>query len=173
MDLNPNPEVASYLLQGDGQIPNNPKLPLLVYSGIASGAGEAIASLIEETVDGNHWRASWRWGVFDYHHFHSNAHEALGCFRGTATVLFGGENGQKARLQAGDFVVIPAGVGHKLLDSEGGCQVVGAYPVGQSHDMHYGDPDEYDAVREQVSKTPLPEADPLYGAEGLLMREWS
>lgn len=171
--LNACPEVVAHQLEGDGKIPNNPILPLFVYLGVASGDSEAIASLFETTVDTNHWRASWRWGVYNYHHFHSNAHEALGCYRGSATILFGGENGVVVNVKAGDFVVIPAGVGHKLLNSSGSFSVVGSYPVGQSHDMRYGDEKEYDAAVKRVAETALPESDPLYGDHGPLAEYWS
>ena len=167
------PNVVAHQLEGDGMIPNNPILPLLAYLGVVIGDSEAIASIFETTVDSNQWRASWRWSVYDYHHFHSNAHEALGCYRGSATILFGGESGIEVDVKAGDFVVIPAGVGHKLLKSSGGFNVVGSYPVGQSHDMRYGDETEYDTVLKRVTETPLPESDPLYGDRGPLAKHWN
>ncbi len=58
------------------------------------------------------WPPQWRGGVFAYHHFHSNAHEALAVYAGEAELVLGGEYGQPMRMTAGDVVILPAGTGH-------------------------------------------------------------
>ncbi len=111
-------------------------------------------------------------GIYSYHHYHSTAHEVLGVYQGGATVQFGGEKGPAVSVAAGDVVVIPAGVAHKLLDVPGSLRVVGAYPAGQSWDMNYGREGERPAADRNIAAVPAPEQDPLYGAEGPLVELW-
>ena len=170
----PHPGIIAHLLPDDGSIPNNPELPLLIYPGAfdVSGDGRADASVIREAFHRNGWGNSWVNGVFSYHHYHAEAHEVLGCFSGSATVLFGGEEGVEVEIMAGAAVVIPAGVGHKNLGCSSDFGVVGAYPPGQSPDMKYGEPDERPASLEAIANTPAPEKDPVVGGEGPLLSQW-
>ncbi len=101
--------VREYLFEDDGRIPNNRTQPLLVYSKPpAVRAGLVIARHCSR--DG--WGGAWVNGVFSYHHYHSNAHEVLCVVSGSASIAFGGPEGETVEVQAGDVVVIPAGVGH-------------------------------------------------------------
>jgi uncharacterized protein YjlB len=81
---------------------------------------------MEERFLANHWTNSWRNGIYTFHHFHSTSHEVLGIYRGSASVRLGGEHGQDLIVEAGDVVVIPAGVGHKNLGATRQFGVVGA-----------------------------------------------
>jgi uncharacterized protein YjlB len=76
-------------------------------------------------------------------------------------------------VQAGDVVIIPAGVAHKNLGSSGDFRVVGAYPHGQSPDMQYGKSGERPSADEAIAATSLPKADPVYGVSGLLIKHWN
>jgi uncharacterized protein YjlB len=165
------PEVQKYLFKDDGRIPNNPTLPLLLYSKALPTRGD-LPSICEELFRNNGWGGSWRNGVFTYHHYHSTAHEVLGIVRGTARIAFGGEAGVTVEVAAGDVAVIPAGVGHRNLGSSRDFLVVGAYPEGQSWDLRTGEPDERPEVLENIRKVPLPETDPVFGDEGPLHEHW-
>jgi uncharacterized protein YjlB len=154
----------------DGKIPNNPTLPLLVYRD-AFEAEDGVASCKALFVS-NGWGGVWVNGIFSYHHYHSNAHEALGIARGSATVIFGGEQGEQLDLVAGDIVVIPAGVGHCRVTSSIDLRVVGAYPLGQSPDLRTGDPSERPAVLTRIHAVALPTTDPVYGPGGPLLTHW-
>jgi uncharacterized protein YjlB len=172
MDLQPrNVEVQAHLFEDDGRIPNNPTLPLLIYPQVLP-ASAGLPSGCEALFHDNGWGGSWRDGVFSYHHYHSTAHEVLGVVRGSARIAFGGEAGVTAEVEAGDVVVIPAGVGHCNLGSSGGFLVVGAYPRGQSWDLRTGEPGERPEVLENIRKVPLPETDPVFGDEGPLVEHW-
>jgi uncharacterized protein YjlB len=71
-------------------------------------------------------------------------------------------------------VVIPAGVGHCRVDSSDDFSVVGAYPRGQeSYDLRIGEKGERPEVVENIRGIPLPEADPLFGEDGPLLRHWA
>ncbi len=170
--LSDSPSVQTHLFKDDGKVPNNPALPLLVYQKVIDDSHPNLAGLFEELYVKNGWQAAWRWSVYDYHHYHSTAHEALGCFRGNATVLFGGDSGVEVEISPGDLVVIPAGVGHKNLRWSAGFQVSGGYPPNQNWDMNYAKPEEHGPAIANIAKVPLPETDPLYGADGPLVEFW-
>lgn len=80
-----------YFFKDDGQIPNS-KFPLLVYLNTFSLTGPKGGDWAESTFASNHWTNSWRWGVYPFHHFHSNTHEVLGVFKGNALLQMGGKN---------------------------------------------------------------------------------
>jgi uncharacterized protein YjlB len=161
-------EPESYRFEDDGRIPNS-RLPLLLYR----QALPADPAMLERVFAQHGWSNSWRDGIFDYHHFHSNAHEVLGFARGEARVCFGGPNGQVLTARAGDVVVIPAGVGHCNQGQSPDLLVVGAYPGGVDYDVRRGAPAERDAVLRNIGRVPLPQHDPVAGSDGALVRIWS
>src|SRR5829696_5531696 len=166
-------EVREHLFQDDGRIPNDPTLPLLVYLQALDGT-ELDPSRRKELLAENGWGGAWVDGVFPYHHYHSNAHEVLCVVGGSANLTFGGPEGETVRVEAGDVVVIPAGVGHCNEGSHGGFSVVGAYPRGQeAYDLRTGEENERPEVLENIRNVPLPESDPLFGEKGPLLERWS
>jgi len=155
-----------------GGIPNNPRLPAIVRHDVEAIVDDPEAC--EELFASNGWAGSWRDGIFAFHHFHSNAHEALGIVSGEVTVLLGGPDGQEVRLASGDVVVLPAGTGHKRQAATPDLLVIGAYPRGQErYDLHRGDPAELEAVRANIARVPLPESDPVGGRRGPLVPAWT
>ncbi|MBX6321926.1 MAG: cupin domain-containing protein [Rhodospirillaceae bacterium] len=165
------PAVRLHRFADDGRIPNNPRLPLLVYPGVLPRQGD-VAAACERLFQANGWGGGWRDGIFPYHHFHSTAHEVLGIVRGSARVLFGGQSGVAVDVEAGDVVVIPAGVGHKRLAASPDLLVVGAYPHGQPVDLCKGEAGAADRVRAAIARVPVPPADPVHGPDGPLVRHW-
>ena len=165
-------QVEAHVFEDDGRIPNNPELPLLVFPGALAGADDPNArfrALLEE----NGWGGAWRGEVFPDHHYHSTSHEVLGVVSGGARLTFGGRAGVTLEVDAGDVVVIPAGVGHKNEGSGAGFSVIGAYPRGQeSFDLRTGEPGERPEVLENIRNVPLPERDPVFGEEGPLIHHW-
>lgn len=166
------PQVASHLLKDNGKIPNNDKLPLLAYRGAVNLSSSDPAAIFEGIFASNQWTGSWRNGIFPFHHYHSTAHEVLGVYRGSATVMLGGEDGVTLELEPGDVVIIPAGVGHKRVDSRDGLGVVGAYPSGQSPDMCREHERQHQHRVENVARVSLPVLDPVYGSDGPLFDHW-
>lgn len=152
----------------DGVIPNNPSLSVIFYKGVFKDNPEKI----EKTFNDNDWTNSWTGGVFDYHHYHSNTHEVLGVRSGSATLQLGGEQGQTVKISTGDVAVLPAGTGHKKLESSKDFRIVGAYPGGIQQNLKTGEPDERPYVLEDIQDTPLPMTDPVYGKQGPLLDEW-
>lgn len=167
------PNAVVHLFEDDGIFPNNAKLPLVLYQGAMKLPKREPALTIEETFRTHAWVSSWRNGIFPYHHYHSTAHEVLGVSCGSAQVRLGGDhNGQTFVVQAGDVIVIPAGVAHKSLGSTFDFQVIGAYPTGQNYDMNYGELGERPQADQNIAQVPLPKLDPVYGKGGLLAGHW-
>ena len=83
----------------DGSIPNNPRLPFLVYRGAIDLSGTPDPEeVIEKTFARHGWGDMWRNGIYPYVHYHSMIHEALGIARGRARVRFGGAQGEELDL---------------------------------------------------------------------------
>ena len=162
-------EPQALMLQPDDRMPNS-RLPVQIYREAIRLDAANKAGDIDRLFETNGWRGIWRDGVYDFHHFHSNAHEALGVARGEATLKLGGESGREVEVGPGDALLLPAGTGHCRLRASENFVVIGAYPPGQEH---------YDICRDRtpeaelrISKVRLPESDPIGGAEGPLLRLW-
>jgi len=170
------------LLRDDGRFPNNGILPLLVYpqaveidspgkNGVKASSGDA-ALAVERIFHANGWGSSWRNGVYPYQHYHSTAHEVLGVYAGSSEVLFGGDQGLRCVVRAGDVVLIPAGVAHVRLAASADFRVVGAYPAGQQVDMRYGREGERPEADESIARVPIPDTDPVFGERGPVIELW-
>ena len=164
--------IITHILQDDGVFPNNARRPLLVYRSALSLPDRDPASIVEALFAANRWGGAWRNGVYGFHHYHSTAHEVLGVYGGRAEIQLGGDRGVVVLVQRGDVLVIPAGVAHKNLSPEAGLRVVGAYPAGTAPDMNYGNPAERPLADGNIERTPLPQADPVYGPDGPLSIHW-
>jgi uncharacterized protein YjlB len=157
----------------DGSIPNNPRLPFLVYRNAIDLSGTPNPeAVIEATFAQNGWGDMWRNGIYPYVHYHSMIHEALGIARGRAKVRFGGAHGRDMDVGAGDVVVLPAGTGHQCLWASPELVVIGAYPRTGRYDLCRGSKAEHAKALDAISKVPVPKTDPLYGEDGPLCRLW-
>jgi uncharacterized protein YjlB len=165
---NPTMQPETFYFKDDGKIPNN-KYPLLLYrKGFANTEKKGAASQLIKQFAANNWTNSWDNGVYSFHHYHSTSHEVLGIYAGSALLQLGGEQGEKVKVEAGDIIVIPAGVGHKKLGASNDFGVVGAYPDGREWDLLKGDAGERPKADKNIAALPIPDFDPLLGkAEGL------
>ncbi|KAI1379212.1 RmlC-like cupin domain-containing protein [Hypoxylon crocopeplum] len=111
----------------------------------------------------------WRFTMYSTTHYHSTTHEVLCISRGKAKLCFGGEDNPgkvEKDVEQGDVLILPAGVGHRLLEVlTGGFEMVGSYPKGCNWDMCYGKKGEEAKVR-SIAKVPWFEKDPIYGDKG-------
>jgi len=162
----------AYHFADDGHIPNS-RYPLLVYRQAFEARGPAGAVWLEQHFAGHRWTNSWRNGVYPFHHYHSTSHEVLGVYAGSARLQLGGEGGRAVAVQAGDILVIPAGVGHKKLAASPDFGVVGAYPDGRHWDLLRGEPGERPLADQHIAALPRPSTDPLLGASGGLLLQWA
>ncbi|MCE5977603.1 cupin [Pseudomonas sp. JR33AA] len=163
--------VQALYFEDDGATPNS-RFPVLFYRLTLDASGHT-ASAFEALFAAHQWTPLWRDGIFDYHHFHPNAHEALGIACGWARLMLGGECGQSVSVKRGDVLVLPAGTGHRCIECSDDFLVVGAYPQGQE-DYAIQRPDSATHARAmaRIAKVPLPEQDPVSGIRGALMTYW-
>lgn len=163
---------SAYHIPSHALIPNTSphNHPLLIYH--SAFPPSTSPSTLESHLPTNLITPQWRYTMYTTTHYHSTTHEVLCVFSGRAKLLFGGEDNPgkvEAEVCAGDAIVVPAGVGHRLLedldDGGSGFQMVGGYPKGCSWDMCYGKEGEEGKAGE-VRGVEWLERDPLYGDDG-------
>ena len=170
--VNQDAEVSHHIFGSDKIWPNNKLLPVLVYKCVFEFDNNDCAGEIEKHFKENNWSNSWKDGVFQYHHYHSNTHEVLGISKGSIMLNLGGDDGDIITLSKGDVIVIPAGVAHKNVGSSDDFECVGAYPKGQQYDINKGDEGERPATDETILKVEIPQTDPVFGNKGPILEHW-
>jgi uncharacterized protein YjlB len=165
------PEAFSFA--DDGSIPNNPRLPFLIYRGAIDLKGSPDPEeVVERAFAANRWGEMWRNGIYPYAHYHSMIHEAMGLARGRAKVRFGGAGGREIEIAAGDVCVLPAGTGHQGLWTSPDLVVIGAYPPNGKYDLCRGSKADHARAIAAIAEVPPPATDPVFGAAGPLTQLW-
>src|SRR6267378_8018734 len=59
------PLIEQHWFDDDGVVPNNPRLPLVVYRGVLE-SGPGAAAACETLFAGNGWSGGWRGDVYPY-----------------------------------------------------------------------------------------------------------
>ena len=168
---NQNFRFVSRIFHECGVFPNNENLPLVVFKSPLKDA-RIVPEYFEKIFTDNGWPAAWRNGLYDFHHYHSRAHEVLGVYSGWVRACFGGPQGEILAAEKGDVIIIPAGVAHCNKGQSSDFKVVDGYPVGQPVDMMYGKPEERPQADRNISQVCLPTSGPVFGIDGLLMELW-
>lgn len=165
---------SAIYLQAKAAMLNNSHLPVLIYRKVFDDKTANKDKQFQHYFTQNDWKGIWKDGLYDYDHFHSSSHEALGVASGTVEVQLGGEGGKTLTLEAGDLIVLPAGTGHKRVRGSENLVIIGAYPAGQeNYDICRSRTDTSGAIETAIAAVPLPQSDPLYGASGPLPQQWN
>ncbi|GEK91930.1 cupin domain-containing protein [Alkalibacterium kapii] len=165
--------VKAFRLEENPPYPNHP-LPVLYYPDALNDILEKndIAENVLGFFSDNGYSNGWVNGIYDYHHFHSNTHEVLGCIAGRSTVQLGGPGKEEYPFNKGDVILLPAGVAHKLTESTEDFKIVGAYPNGMEPDIQRGDAQDYDTVQKRSYDTLVPATDPVTKFKGPVQEYW-
>jgi uncharacterized protein YjlB len=153
----------------DGGVPNN-ALPVLIYHSVIPPDTSDNAEYLEHLFRTNGWPPQWRYPVYTFTHFHSNTHEALGVYAGSAKLQLGGEHGKIIEVNVGDVLLLPAGIGHKQISADEDFMLVGAYPPDVKADLCHDELPQLAARTKAVNAVPLPATDPVTGhTEGSML----
>lgn len=158
-------------LEARGFIPNNPRLPLVLYEGAFPSDTDDLAAQMEKRFTENGWPPLWRNGIYDYDHYHTQGHEVLGIAAGSAELVLGGEGGRTIQVRTGDVLLLPAGTGHRCIRHSDNLLVIGAYPPGQGADIVQKAATP--AMLNQIAVLSFPATDPVQGADGPLSTLWA
>jgi uncharacterized protein YjlB len=162
----------TYSFKDDGFIPNHPLWPVLVYpSCVRFPKSRDPAAVFEALFDRNGWGRSWRGGIYDFVHYHSQTHEVLAAVRGKARLQLGGPKGRILDAKAGDAFVLPAGTGHQCFGASDDFLAVGAYPTDGIYD-ECKNVEQRKSAKEYIRKTARPVSDPIHGIDGPLLKFW-
>lgn len=149
------PELLS--LPPGGPVPNG-DLPARLYRAALKGH---TAAQIERHLAERGWTNSWRDGIYDFHHYHSTAHEVLVIARGQARVTLGGEGGPQMTVGEGDVLLLPAGTGHRNDGSGPDLLVIGAYAEGRQPDLCRPEETDVEEARGRIARVPVWEREPV------------
>lgn len=153
----------------DGGVPNN-ALPVLIYHRVIPPDTADNAEYLEHLFRTNGWPPQWRYPVYTFTHFHSNTHEVLGVYAGSAKLQLGGEHGKIIEVNVGDVLLLPAGIGHKQISADEDFMLVGAYPPDMKADLCHDELPQLAARTKAVNAVPLPATDPVTGhTEGSML----
>ena len=161
--------IEEYCSKPVGMLPNS-RYPLLVHrGGIDDGGADAVLQRFRSIFFFNYWGYTV---IYTYPHFHSTTHECLGVATGWMEVELFGRNGTRLRVEAGDVIVIPAGVSHSMVGRSEDILMVGGYPDGRDwdnmQDAHLTE-ELRRAAAKRIMMCPIPMRDPVTGDA---MHQW-
>ena len=155
-----------------GGVPNHPTLPaVLVREAVLPGQdGHAVTALLK----GNGWGGNWQGLIFDYQHYHPNAHEVLIVATGQARLQLGGPDGDIFDIAEGDVIVLPAGTGHCCLSRSRDFSVVGGYPTGQeNYEIARAHAYPIEEAWGRILSVPTANRCPIFAETGPLITAWA
>ncbi|WVW80520.1 hypothetical protein I302_102505 [Kwoniella bestiolae CBS 10118] len=174
--LTPNPlstlKISKYHIPAYQNFPNTSlrPYPLMIYH--SAYPSSLSASTVEQHLSSvGVVQPAWRYTMYKQHHYHSTVDEVLVVVNGAAKLCFGGSVSNPDKVEAevskGDVMVVPAGVGHALIEDKGSFEMVGCYPEGSGNwDMCTGEDGEKDKNRKTIRELGWLKGDPMYRDQG-------
>ncbi|MFC6591425.1 cupin domain-containing protein [Deinococcus lacus] len=107
------------------------------------------------------WTGNWKGVIYNYHHYHSHAHEVLVVLSGSAQVILGGAGGPELRVEAGDVLLLPAGVGHCSPSHSPDFEVMGGYAAGREWDICRPEETDLAWAQARIAEVPDWEQEPV------------
>lgn len=162
-------KTEAYTSKPEGRIPNS-RFPLLVHrQGIPGGGVDKI----KDTFKKNGWGNNWEYpGIYTYGHFHSTSHECLGCASGWMEFRLSVEGWTELKIEAGDVIVMPAGVSHQMIGHSEDIMMCGGYDGGRDWDNiqeQFLGEEMFRQAAKRIMMLPIPPKDPVTGKS---MTEW-
>ena len=160
------PDIEEHLLADNGPIPNNPRLPLLLYRGALHPPKDDPAAAFEQIFARWNWKGSWRNGIYTFSSLPFHEPRGVGHLRGSGDGAarrrgrWRHHRRSAGRGRGGD----PCRGGALQRGQQRGFGVVGAYPDGHTWDLLRGLPGERPQADENIAHLPLPSNDPVHGA---------
>ena len=143
--------VQIFPLSAQHGVPNNPQHPARVYPAALT---RLDAAQVREHLAERDWRGTWRGQIYPFHHYHSGAHEVLVVLSGSAEVMLGGAGGPELTVQAGDVLLLPAGVSHCSTAYSAEFEVMGAYAAGREWDICRPESTDLAWAQGQIAQVP-------------------
>jgi uncharacterized protein YjlB len=163
-------KIESFMFQPAEWVPNNRDKPVLLYRAALPNSN-GMPNQVQRHFEERGWTPQWCGVVLEFDHYHSTAHEVLGCVSGHALIRLGGPEGTVVELREGDAVLLPAGVSHAQVSATEDFLLIGAYPLGQQWDLC--DDAATEEQLEGIRRLPFPPVDPVFGDGGPITLAWS
>ena len=165
-----NPDI--FYFREDKHIPNSP-FPLLIYRGFFDKEYYACEDWLKKKFISNKWFPAPALRIFNFTHYYSNTHIALGVCAGEAKWQLGGALGITTVIEKGDVMVIPAGVALRCLESSTDFNLVGAGSANVAPDIHNEKTRNRAHADRSIVNIPVPDNDPILGAKEGLQTIWT
>ena len=167
--------VSGHLIPRHGRIPNTSvqNRPLLIYYRCFPPAATAETMQMQLRIAGAVLPRPPE-AMNTATHFHDDSYGVLAVCDGNARLCFGGEKNPdrvEPIVEKGDVVIIPPGVGYRILEElERPFRVIAAFPPGASRYCHldFGPESEPDRT-DHVAQSSCLIRDPIYGPQGPLL----
>lgn len=138
-------------------MPNNPALPARLYAAALRGQNDGQ---IRAHLQQRDWTGTWKGIIYNFHHYHSHAHEVLVVLQGQAQIVLGGEGGPEVTVGEGDVLLLPAGVGHCCRHHSPDFAVMGAYAAGRDWDICRPEETDLAWAQARIAQVPVWENEP-------------
>jgi uncharacterized protein YjlB len=167
----PDTKIHQYIVTDNGEFPNS-ILPVVLYRQVLHLPMFFASQSVKDLLLENGWGNNWRGGIYTYHHYHSNTHEALAVIKGKTRLVLGGDGGEIVKIEKGDVIIIPAGVAHRNIGEETAVTCIAGYPGGTNYDMQLGKPGERPMTDKRIEELTLPPSGPVKGINDPLLDIW-